>query len=70
MATFVAAFAVFGLAVLGMALGLLLQGRRLRGSCGRTGEACLCSPLAARHCALRRERAERDARTAELEAGP
>ena len=69
MATFVAAFAVFGLAVLGMALGLLLQGRRLRGSCGRTGEACLCSPLAARDCALRRERNERDAASAEPEAG-
>jgi hypothetical protein len=70
MATFVAAFAVFGLAVLGMALGLLLQGRRLRGSCGSSGEACLCSPLAARHCALRRQRAERDAPAVELEDGP
>jgi hypothetical protein len=58
MATFVAAFAVFALAVGAMALGLLLQGRRLRGTCGRSGEACLCSPLAARSCALRREREE------------
>ncbi len=56
MATFLAGTAVFGLAVLAMALGLLVQGRRLRGSCGRSGESCLCSPLAARRCALRRER--------------
>jgi len=59
MATFVAAAAVFGLAVVAMAVGVLVQGRRLRGSCGRTGGDCLCSPLAARHCALRRERSER-----------
>jgi hypothetical protein len=60
MATFVAAAFVFGLAVLAMAVGALVQGRRLRGSCGRTGEACLCSPLAARHCELRRARTERE----------
>ena len=70
MVTFAAAVAVFGLAVLGMATGVLLQGRRLRGSCGGSGEACLCSPLAARHCALRRQRAEQKVRSAEPEAGP
>ncbi len=59
MATFVAAAVVFGLAVLAMALGVVVQGRRLSGSCGRSGEACLCSPLAARSCPLRRERARR-----------
>ena len=56
MATFVAALAVFGLAVLAMALGVLVQGKRLKGSCGGTGESCQCSPLSARHCPLRRER--------------
>jgi len=57
--SFLAGLVVFGLAVTGLATGLLLQGRRLRGSCGRTGEDCLCSPLAARRCALRREREAR-----------
>ncbi len=56
MATYLAAVVVFGGAVLALAIGLVVQGRRLRGSCGRTGESCLCSPLAARHCALRRQR--------------
>jgi hypothetical protein len=57
--TFAAALLVFALAVLAMALGVLIDGRRLRGSCGRSGESCVCSPLAARSCALRRTR-ERD----------
>ena len=53
MATFVATLLIFGLMVLAMALGVLVQGRRLQGSCGGTGRACQCSPLAARRCALR-----------------
>jgi hypothetical protein len=59
--TFVASLAVFGLAVLAMAVGALVQGRRLRGSCGGSGEACQCSPLAARHCRLREAREAREA---------
>lgn len=55
MATFIATVIVFGLAVLAMALGVLLQGRRLQGSCGGTGKACECSPRAARRCELRRQ---------------
>ena len=53
MATFFATLVVFGLVVLAMAVGVLVQGRRLQGSCGGSGEACQCSPLAARHCRLR-----------------
>ena len=56
MATFLASLVVFGLVVLGMSLGVLVQGRRLRGSCGGSGEDCQCSPLAARTCRLRKER--------------
>ncbi len=52
---------VFGLVVLAMSLGAILQGRRLRGSCGGSGEACSCSPLAARHCRLRAARESRAA---------
>ncbi|MHC4385262.1 MAG: (Na+)-NQR maturation NqrM [Planctomycetota bacterium] len=56
MATFLATFLIFGLVVLSMAVGVLLQGRRLRGSCGGTSQNCECSPLAARHCRLREAR--------------
>ena len=59
MATFVAAFAIFVLAVAAMAVGAMVQGRRLKGSCGGAGDGCSCSPLAARRCPVRRERAAR-----------
>jgi hypothetical protein len=55
MATFFATLCVFGLVVLGMALGVLVQGKRLQGSCGGTGKACKCSPMAARRCQLREQ---------------
>ncbi len=55
MATFLATFVVVGLVTLGMSLGVLLQGKRLKGSCGGTGKACECSPLAARNCKLREQ---------------
>ena len=56
MATFVATLAIFGLAVSAMAVGVMLQGKRLKGSCGGTGKACECSALKARNCAMRHER--------------
>jgi hypothetical protein len=60
MTTFLAAVALFGLSVCAMAIGVLVQGRKLRGSCGHSeAGACQCSPLAARHCPLRREREAR-----------
>jgi hypothetical protein len=54
MATFLASLVVFGLVVLGMSLGALVQGKRLQGSCGGTGKACTCGPIAARRCELRK----------------
>ena len=57
MATFLATAAIFGLVVLAMALGAIVQGKKLKGSCGGTGRDCECSPLAARACPLRRETA-------------
>lgn len=57
MATFIATFVVVGAIVAAMALGVMLQGKKLKGSCGGTGKACECSPLAARSCRLREERA-------------
>ena len=55
MATFIATLVVFGIVVLGMALGVLIQGKRLQGSCGGAGNDCTCTPLAARRCELRRQ---------------
>ena len=56
MATFLATLVIFGLVVLAMSLGVIFQGKRLKGSCGGSGEACECSPLAARECRLRQAR--------------
>ncbi len=55
MATFLATLVVTGLVVLAMSVGVLVQGKRLQGSCGGTGKACQCSPLAARNCKLREQ---------------
>jgi len=63
LATFLATLVIFVLAAAGMSIGVLVQGKRLQGSCGGTGKACTCSPIAARSCALRRQR-ERTARSA------
>ena len=56
MTTFLATLVVFGAVILAMSLGAILQGRRLKGSCGGSGEDCSCSPLAARNCRLRQQR--------------
>ena len=39
-----------------MSIGVMLTGRRLKGSCGGTGEDCSCDEEAQRSCALRRAR--------------
>ena len=56
-ATFLATLLIFGVVVLAMSLGALIQGKRLKGSCGGSGKACSCSPLAARNCPVRRPEA-------------
>ena len=56
METFLATLAVFGVVVLAMSVGVIFQGRRLRGSCGGTLGDCTCSALAAHSCPIRRER--------------
>lgn len=53
MTTFLATLAVFGVAVGAMALGVIIQGKRLRGSCGGVGDSCECSLAQARRCAKR-----------------
>ena len=56
--TILATLVIFGLVALAMSVGVLVQGKRLKGSCGGTGKACTCSPTAARDCELRRLREE------------
>ncbi len=56
MEIFVFSVVFFALAMLAMAVGVILGGRRLRGSCGGPGgEACACS-LAERVACVRRGR--------------
>ncbi len=52
METFLATLTVFGVVVLAMAVGVIFQGRRLKGSCGGAEKNCTCSALAARSCPI------------------
>jgi len=52
METFLATALIFGLAMVGMAAGVILSNRELKGSCGGTGKACSCTEEARRDCAL------------------
>ena len=62
MATFFATFSIIALAMFGMALGVMISGRALKGSCGGTGEGCPCTPAEREEC--RREREAEEARAA------
>lgn len=55
MATFLATLVVMGFVVLAMSLGVLVQGKRLKGSCGGADKDCTCSALEARRCKLRQQ---------------
>ena len=52
METFLATALFFGLAMGGMAVGVIFSNRELKGSCGGTGRACTCTEEARRDCAL------------------
>ncbi|MFP6641537.1 MAG: hypothetical protein VCC04_14930 [Myxococcota bacterium] len=55
MQTFVMAVLVIGLVMAAMAVGLILRGRVLQGSCGGTGEGCPCSDAKRQRCLARHE---------------
>lgn len=59
MDTFLATLLLFAGAMLAMAVGVLLSGRRLKGSCGGTGRACSCDETARAECALAKQNAGR-----------
>ncbi len=53
METFVATLLFVGAAMGAMAIGVVVSGRRLKGSCGGTGKDCACDDEARRSCALK-----------------
>jgi hypothetical protein len=58
METFLATIVLFGAMMAAMAIGVVFSGRRLRGSCGGTGEECECSDERQKACASKREEAQ------------
>lgn len=50
MQTFIATALLIGLLMSAMALGLMLRGRALQGSCGGTGQSCECNETKRKKC--------------------
>jgi hypothetical protein len=57
--TFLLSLLVFAFAAAALGVGLVIDGRRLRGSCGRADD-CLCDVLDARRCPKRSEYRRRE----------
>lgn len=53
METFVATLLFFGAVMAAMSVGVIVSGRRLKGSCGGTGKDCTCDEEAQKSCALK-----------------
>ncbi len=60
MQTFIGPLVVFAVVIGAMALGVVLNGRALRGSCGGSEDSCTCSGVKRRRCEL--SKAARDSR--------
>jgi hypothetical protein len=56
MDTFFATLLIVAAVMAAMAIGVVVSGRQLRGSCGGIGKDCECDDEARRACALRRQR--------------
>lgn len=57
MTTLLLSISICALAMIGMAAGVILSNRKLKGSCGGPGsDDCLCEIEAQRACALKRAR--------------
>jgi hypothetical protein len=57
METFLATLVVFAAVMLAMAVGVAFSGRRLKGSCGGTGEDCSCDATGRAECARTKRQA-------------
>jgi hypothetical protein len=56
METFLATFLLFGAVMGAMAVGVMVHGRRLKGSCGGPGADCPCDEAARESCEIKRRR--------------
>ena len=56
METFLATFLFFGAVMGAMAIGVIVHGRRLKGSCGGVGGDCPCDEAAQQECELKKAR--------------
>ena len=54
MATLIATVLVFALLMGGMAVGVMFQGKALKGSCGGVGTGCPCTDEERQACAAKR----------------
>ena len=57
MATLLATRLLCGLLMTAMAVGVMFQGKALKGSCGGTGTGCPCTEDEKRACAAKRREA-------------
>lgn len=57
MTTLLATIFIFGLLMAAMAVGVMFQGKALKGSCGGTGTGCPCTADEKRACAAKRREA-------------
>ena len=55
MTTLIATLLVFALLMTAMAVGVMFQGRALKGSCGGIGTGCPCTDEERRACAAKRD---------------
>lgn len=55
MMTILISVALFALAMVGMAMGVILSDRKLKGSCGGSGEDCVCEIEKRRACHARKK---------------
>lgn len=53
MTTILLSIAVLAAMMLGMALGVILNGKSLKGSCGGVGTSCECSEAKRRQCQVK-----------------
>ena len=58
MQTVLVTIVVFGIVMAAMSLGVMISGRRLRGSCGGTGSDCECSDAKRRACERKKSAAQ------------